>query len=92
MPSGLSEPLFVFLITDLIGFSFIFPELSIGFGDYPAESAVVHMPVAAMNKDDFAKGRENKVRFSSQVFSVKSVSEAHGVDEPADKYLGFCIL
>jgi len=60
---------------------FFNPVFGIGFGFALASGAVVPMPEAAVNKDDFLAGRKNQIGFSWKVFSVKPEAVTEAVNQ-----------
>jgi hypothetical protein len=56
------------------------PEGAAGGGD-AAAGAVVHVPEAAGDEDDFFEAREDEVGGAGEGFDVEAEAEAEGVDE-----------
>ena len=81
LPSQLAQ---VPLVSGNVSLTLCLPELGVGRRRYPAVSAFVHMPEAAVNEDDFAMPRQNHVRMTRQVFAMQCVTVAHTVNERAD--------
>ena len=63
---------------------FLNPIFRIRFRYAMPPCAVVPMPEAAVNKDDFLAGRENKIGFSGKVFPVKPETVSEEVNQRPD--------
>jgi hypothetical protein len=67
------------------------PEVAAGGGD-SAAGAVVHVPEAAGDEDDFFDAWEDEVGGAGEGFDVEAEAEAEGVDEAADEEFGVVFL
>lgn len=71
---------------------FFQPSIHIGFGCAFSGGAVVPMPEAAVNKDDFLSGREYQIGFSGEVFSVKAEMVSDTVNQRPELEFGRCVF
>ena len=67
------------------------PERPACDGHGPAEFAVVAMPEAAMDENDFSVRGEYEIGTARQGAEVETITVAHGVDQPPDNHFGLCV-
>ena len=85
-PAGGFERRPVLFVARYVPSALFAPEFSPRFWNDAAPPAVVTVPEAAVHEDDGAVFRENNIRLSRQVFSVKAVSVSKGVKDRADPH------
>jgi hypothetical protein len=67
------------------------PELCAGCGDACPSASLVAVPETAVDKDDAFTARQNYIRLARQVFHMEAETAAHGVQQGAHRFFGFCI-
>jgi hypothetical protein len=72
-PALISQFAKVPLVAFYISLPLCLPELSIGRRCYPAVSAFVHMPEAAVYKDDLSMPSQNHIRIARQILVKESL-------------------
>lgn len=92
LPAGFSKLTHVAAVAFAIPRPFGLPEFSVRFRSNSTVPATMHVPEASVNKNDFVVPRQDKVRFSGQVFSVKAKSESHLMHQTSHNHFRFRIL
>lgn len=87
IPSSRSEPLLISSIAALIALQFWPPVLDSRFGDVGPRTALVLMPKAALNLDDFRQARENEIWSTRKCLNVQSIAKSHRMHEPSNSHL-----
>ena len=62
-----------------VSFAFAFPIVYVGGRRDPSMSTAVHMPKAAVNKNDLPARNEYKIRLSRQRPAMERVTIPHGM-------------
>jgi hypothetical protein len=73
-----------------IAFELSLPKFyaALGHSGQLAGQFSMSVPEATVNENDFSKPRKDEVRLSRQRLNVKSISEAHRVNNSSDNFLG----
>jgi hypothetical protein len=57
-----------------------------------ATRAIMTMPEAAVNEDNFSQAAENEIRATWQALTMQPITISLCIKEPADKHLGASVL
>ena len=79
----------VALIAEGITAALFGPEFFVGCGNRFAQLAAVHVPEAAVDKDDRAEPGEHEVGFAGEMFAVEPIAESGGMQQSTNEHFGF---
>jgi hypothetical protein len=79
-------------VTVLVPLPFVLPEFGSGFRHHATIATMMHVPVAAMHKNNLAVPRKDNIGFPGQVAGVEPEPIAHAVNQRANKKLRLCVL
>ena len=65
---------------------FPFPILPVRFRNSGAAPAIVSMPKATMDKNNFSPGGKNQIRLSGQIFPMQPIAVAHGENHTTNRH------
>src|SRR4051812_31813697 len=80
------------MIARHVACAFCLPEVGSSSRRYPPITAGVHVPKAAMNKDDLTQARKYKVGMAGKLADVKPVAVPEPMRDAADSHFGPRIL